>query len=139
MTPAGFWMNFKDDLIVTKNSDQGPWGGYREIYWESKKEKTFNATELIDFASRNGWHVTDSLTYKKSYLKSLTNYDNDYSFAILNEKVLARITSADIRIFVFNTGWIAVEPGNFRDTDKNGFVVINSPGTDLRIFHVWGE
>jgi hypothetical protein len=139
-TPAGFWTNFHEDLIVTKDSDQGPWGGHREIYWKSENERTFTSREIIDFALENGWQLTDSLIYTNDSLRPLTNYlDTDYSHDILNETVLEQIKSSDNYIFVFKTGWIAVEPGNARDTEKNGFVTINSNGTELKVYHLWGE
>lgn len=139
-TPAGFWTNFYEDLMITKNSDQGPWGGHREIHWRSKNEKTFNLEEIIDFASKNGWQLTDSLIYANNSLSPLTKYpETDYSFDILRETVLKQIASDKIYIFVFTTGWTAVEPGNARDTEKNGFVIINSKGTQLMVYHLWGE
>ena len=139
-TPAGFWTNFHKDLIIKKNSDQGPWGGHREIYWKSENEKTFTSREIIDFALENGWQLTDSLIYTNDSLRPLTNYfDTGYSLDILKESVLEQIKSGDNYIFVFKTGWIAVEPGNARDTEKNGFVTINSNGTELKVYHLWGE
>jgi hypothetical protein len=139
-TPAGFWTNFHEDLIVTKDSDHGPWGGHREIYWRSENKRTFTSREIIDFALENGWQLTDSLSYTNNSLRPLTNYlDTDYSYDILNEMVLEQIKSNDNYIFVFKTGWIAVEPGNARDTEKNGFVTINSNGTELKVYHLWGE
>lgn len=139
-TPSGFWTNFHKDLITTKDSDQGPWGGHIEIHWKSEISKTFSSREIVDFASKNGWQLTDSLIYTSESLRQLTNYsDTDYSIDILKENVLKRINSIDKYIFVFKTSWIAVEPGNARETEKNGFAVINSNGTELIVFHLWGE
>ena len=52
-TPAGFWTDFHKDLILTKNSDQGPWGGHREINWKSEANNTFTDKELIEFSENN--------------------------------------------------------------------------------------
>ena len=38
-TPSGFWKNFHSELIEKKSSDQGPFGGTREIEWENTNEK----------------------------------------------------------------------------------------------------
>ena len=139
-TPSAFWTNFHRNLITAKISDQGPRGGHREIHWKSEQGKPFTLKEVIEFASRNGWQLTDSLTYTKDSLVKLTNYsDKNYSFDILKENIIKRNHSVDNYILIFKTGWIAVEPGNARETEKNGFVQINSNGTELMIYHLWGE
>jgi hypothetical protein len=140
VTPAGFWTNFHYDLINKKDSDQGPWGGYREIHWKSKERKTFTSEEVIDFAKQNDWQITDSLNYTNNILEPLTNYNKtDYSADILENTFLKKINSPHNNVFVFKTGWVAVEPGNAKETEKNGFVTINSDGTELIIYHSWGE
>jgi hypothetical protein len=58
---------------TTEDSDQGPWGGRREICWKSEKGKRFTPSEIIDFASKNGWQLTDSLSYMSGSLMPLTN------------------------------------------------------------------
>jgi hypothetical protein len=65
-SPAGFWTNFHSDLILTKNSDQGPWGGRREIYWKSETSKSFTEIELIDYANNNDWKLVDSIHFQRT-------------------------------------------------------------------------
>ncbi len=141
-TPAGFWANFHIDLILTKNSDQGPSGGHREIHWKSKTKNTFTDTELIDFANENDWKLVDSISFSADTLtqNSFSKLKNDdYSLDILKEKILSKLKSSDNKIFVFKTTWLDVEPGNARETFENGFAVLNSDRTELKIFHMWGE
>ena len=141
-TPAGFWTNFHKDLILSKNNDQGPWGGYREIYWKSEAENTFSDNELVDFAEMNDWQIIDSTSFSADTLTgtSFSKLKNDvYSLDILKESILSNLKPKDNKIFIFKTTWLAVEPGNTRETFANGFVILNSDGTELKMYHLWGE
>ena len=140
--PAGFWTDFHKDLMLTKNSDQGPWGGHREINWKSEANNTFTDKELIEFAENNDWELIDSFSFSTDTLtkSSFSKLKNDaYSLDILNESILPRLKTNDNRIFIFKTTWLAVEPGNTRETFENGFAVLNSDGTELKVCHLWGE
>ncbi len=141
-TPAGFWTDFHKDLLLTKNSDQGPWGGHREIYWKSETNNSFTDKELIEFADKNDWQLVDSISFSadsitKNSFSKLKN--DDYSLDILKETVLPKLKTKNNRIFIFKTTWLAVEPGNARETYENGFAVLNSDGTELKVYHLWGE
>ncbi len=141
-TPAGFWTDFHKELILTKNSDQGPWGGHREINWKSEFANTFIDKELIEFANKNDWKLLDSISFSADTLtkNSFSKLKNDdYSLDIINESILPKLKINDNRLFIFKTTWLAVEPGNTRETFENGFAVLNSDGTELRIYHLWGE
>ena len=141
-TPAGFWTDFHKDIILTKNSDQGPWGGHREINWKSEANNTFTDKELIEFADKYYWKLIDSISFSADTLtkNSFAKLKNDdYSLDILYESILPKLKTKDNRIFIFNTTWLAVEPGNTRETFENGFAVLNSDGTELKVYHLWGE
>jgi len=141
-TPAGFWTDFHKDLMLTKNSDQGPWGGHREINWKSETNNTFTDKELIDFTNQNDWKLLDSVSFSIDTLtkESFSKLKNDdYSLDILNESILPKLKSKNNKIFIFKTTWLAVEPGNTRETFENGFAVLNSDRTELKIYHLWGE
>ena len=141
-TPASFWTNFHKDLILTKSSDQGSWGGHREINWKSEANNTFTDKDLIEFADKNDWKLIDSISFSVNTLTkdrfSILKND-DYSLDILNESILPKLKSTDNKIFIFKTTWLKVEPGNTRETFENGFAVLNSDGTELKIYHLWGE
>ncbi len=141
-TPAGFWTEFHSDLILTKKSDQGPWGGQREINWESKSKNVFTNNELIEFAEKNGWKFIDSTSFDADTLTkgglSQLKID-DYSQDILIDSVLPMLESKNNKILVFKTNWLKVEPGDTRETFEDGFVAISLDGTILKIYHVWGE
>ena len=141
-TPAGFWTDFHNNLIIKKNSDQGPWGGQREINWKSETNNSFTDKELIEFADMNDWKIIDSISFSANTLtkNSFSKLKNDdYSLDILNESILPKLKTNDNRIFIFKTTWLNVEPGNARETFENGFAVLNTDGTELKVYHLWGE
>ncbi len=141
MAPAGFWTSFRKELIEINESDQGPWGGHREIRWKADNATRFNTQTILDFARKNGWTLTDSLTLVSDALlcENGVNKD-DYMFDILTRTVLPEWKPMDVKIYVFKTGWISVRPGNDEtDTEKNGFVGISNDGKTLLVYHQWGE
>lgn len=141
-TPSGFWTDYHKELILTKNSDQGPWGGNREINWKSKTNNSFTDKELIEFANKNDWKFIDSLSFSKDNLtkNSFSKLKNDdYSLDILYNDIVPKLKKNDSKIFIFKTTWLNVEPGNTRETFENGFAVLNTDKTELKVFHLWGE
>lgn len=63
ITPAGFWTDLHKDIMLTKKSDHGLWGGHTEIKWKSEVKNTFTNKELIEFASNNDWKLKDSISF----------------------------------------------------------------------------
>jgi hypothetical protein len=61
-TPAGFWLDFRKDLLVRSISDQGPYGGKRELFWKGNRSNQFSSRELVEFATKNGWQLVDSIS-----------------------------------------------------------------------------
>ena len=109
---------------------------------EKWSKNTFYVKELIEYAKKNDWKVVDSVSFitdtltKNSFIKLKID---DYSLEILKERVLSKLNPKDNKIFIFKTSWLAVEPGNARETFENGYAILNSDGTELRIYHLWGE
>jgi hypothetical protein len=142
ITPSAFWTDFHNGFVTTTNSNQGPWGGQREIAWKSEINNTFKDKDLIEFADKNDWKLIDSMSFSADTLTKNTFAklkNDDYSLQILNEFILPKIKSKNGKIFVFKTTWLNIEPGNTRETFENGFGVLNSNRTELEIFHFWGE
>lgn len=139
--PAGFWANFHKDLLIVNTSDHGPWGGYSTWLWKSDTT-TFTDAAVIDFAKKNGWTIADSLALLADTINS-TNLPalkvDAYSVDLLKSTVIPRLEPGDCTIIIFKTSWLAVEPGNARETFVNGFAVLNVAGTRLKMYHQWGE
>jgi hypothetical protein len=142
LSPAGFWTEFHSDLITAKYSDQGPWGGHRKISWKSETGNFFTPQKVIDFAEKNGWKLVDSISFSADTLtkNSVIVFKNDgYSTDIFRHEVLPELTAKDNKVLVFETDWLEVEPGNARETFEDGFAVLNSGMTELKVFHLWGD
>ena len=141
-TPAGFWTNFQNNHIKENNSNQGPWGGHTEVFWKGDTQNTFSDFKLIEYAQKNNWKLVDSISFS---VDSIADNDftklkiDDYSLTILKKNIQLNAASNDYKVFIFKTNWLAVEPGNARETFENGFAIINSNGTELSIYHLWGE
>ena len=130
--PSGFWLDYKNEFIVSKNSDNGPFGGETKITWFC--EKKIADKNVINYAERNGWELVDSVN-SDSEINKKANYSDE----ILNDNVLSKLNKKDLTIYKFKTGWIAVKPGNESETEINGFVVLNSERTKLIVYQLWGE
>lgn len=144
--PAGFWTNYRIQNLVENNSNQGPFGGRRSLYWHSDIDKTFRSDQLIAFALKNGWEVHDSLNISRDALKSWESEGPKFPFSykdfIINDSrnlVFPRWITTDSKLYRFTTGWVALEPGTNIETNKNGYILISSNGKDLSIYHLWGE
>jgi len=150
LTPAGFWKGFKSNLLVKNISDQGPYGGHRAMFWKSKKPNTFNSVNVIDFARKNSWDFVDSFKFKPEQMKlwqkdnklvfpfSYTNFsDTMTKFSTI--ECFPRWINSQITVLKFETDWEAIEPGNAKQTEENGFAVINKDGTEMSVYHLWGE
>ncbi len=141
-TPAGFWKDYHKEKITNNISDQGPSGGHRNIIWKSKALQTFNSKDIIEFATKNGWTFIDSNYISTDTIKSVTQDENmsiEYWEDILRTDVLPKWKAQRVLVLKFKTGWIAVEPGNLKETEINGFATLNADKTVLNIYHKWGE
>jgi hypothetical protein len=130
--PSGFWLDYKNEFIVSKNSDNGPFGGETKIAWYCEKE--IADKDVINYAEKNGWKLIDSVNSDSEMIRN-----DSYSDEILNNNLLSKLNEKDLTVYKFKTDWIAVKPGNETETDINGFVVLNSERTKLTVYQLWGE
>lgn len=149
-TPAGFWKNYEKDLVVKNISDQGPFGGHRAVYWKSEKKNAFTSAHVLQFAKKNGWTLIDSSQYNSNKTSKWT-YNNKavfpltstgFSDAVENNTQLEnfpRWFGGQVTVFKFKTGWETINPGTHNSIEENGFVLINSDGTEMAVYHLWGE
>jgi hypothetical protein len=45
----------------------------------------------------------------------------------------------ELTVYRFKTGWVLIDPGGDSSIEENGFVVIKDDGTQMAIYHLWGE
>jgi len=108
VTPGGFWTNYRKDLIVENLSDQGPYGGHREIFWRSNKKNTFSVRNLVEFAAKNKWRLADSIQMTVETLRKWTNNGQTLPFTSSNFTDTSIIKTAfpnwinsDLRLYRF--------------------------------------
>ena len=101
----------------------------------------FKAKELLDFGLSNDWQLVDSLTITKndSIVINPEINTNNYSDNILIQIISNELVWNDFKIYRFKTGWIKVEPGNFRETDVTGILALKIDKTEFYVYHCWGE
>ncbi len=148
LVPAGFWQKYKKGLIQKEQSDQGPWGGYRILHWESKDNYNFEPDDILKYAKENGWTLIDSSEYGVNLPKSWTysdkkvfpyNYDESIDLDNQINDKLQRWIESDFKLFSFKTGWIIINPGTDESTERTGFVLISNDNRKLTVYHLWGE
>jgi hypothetical protein len=148
--PAGFWKSYKKDLLVENVSDQGPYGGHSAIYWKSDRSNKFSSIQVLEFAKQNDWILVDSSAYSSDQTNKWTyNKKNvfpltsaGFSGTVENNTALEhfpRWFGGPIKVYIFKTGWVTIEPGTDHSIEENGFVTINSDGTAMAVYHLWGE
>lgn len=139
LSPAEFWRKFNTELIVTKSSDQGPYGGERQIEWKNLNGK-IKSNDFLKFANENGWKLIDSIEITNNELNKnkLRNLDK-YAEEIIIEEILPKISNQNSKIFIFKTGWIRIKPGNEIETEQNGFLVSEDNSKTFKLFQNWGE
>jgi len=149
-TPSGFWEDYNTRFLVSDISDQGPQGGHRAVYWRSDKTFSFDTKDILDFATKNGWTLTDSSTFNQEQTITWI-YDNKEIFPlsgtgfndsiknISTYKYFPRWFGGPLRLYKFKTGWVTIEPGTGNPMEENGFVLLNQDKTELTVYHLWGE
>ncbi len=150
MTPAGFWKSYKSNFLIKNISDQGPWGGHRAMYWKGDKPNTFNSKDVMDFAIKNSWKLIDSMEFEPGEMKDW--YDGNKPFFpvsdsgfdksaedLSNAESFPRWITTKLKVYTFKTGWTTVYPGTDKSFEENGFVVIDSSGSEMSVYHLWGD
>ncbi len=150
LTPADFWTKFQNPFLVENISGQGPWGGHRAMYWKIDKRNTFRSKTVLDFASKNGWQLIDSSAYSSDDLENWklsnklifplsSNGFDKISKNDINYNNFPRWINSDLKMYKFKTGWIVIDPDTNNSIEENGFVIINDKGTEMSVYHLWGD
>lgn len=142
-------MNFQKEDLKENISDHGAYGGHIAMHWKLK-EGTFRSREVIDFATGNGWELVDSLEVQPDDLKTW-DYNGrpvfplsfrGFSSTPVNDSAhekFPRWMNTGLKVYMFKTGWITVEPGTGISNEVNGFVVLGGRGSEMSVYHLWGE
>ncbi|MFC6267916.1 hypothetical protein [Frigoriflavimonas asaccharolytica] len=135
ISPAKFWQDFHSDLIITENSDQGPFGGTAEIIWDNNLQN-IDKSDFLKFAFENGWNLKDSLKVKNGILNENSS---DFSFQLINQNNLINSDFKDATIYIFQTDLLKLKADTEISTENNAFLFINKENSKLKMFNIWGE
>lgn len=129
--PAGFWKTYESDLIVQKESDQGPWGGERAITWHSDSPGTLTFDNASRFAASQGWKLVERAHYDGGA--------GNVPFVQQIKSMRPEFLRTPSTIGRFETGWIREEPGTEETSPAFGYVQVSDDGTQMYVHHFWGN
>ena len=145
-TTGAFWSDFREDDLRENESDQGPWGGKREMYWKADGGHGFTRSEVIAYAEDNDWELKDTVTIPAERLSNWKNgsqpafpftYDGTFEDIDLIHPFKRWITT-DVILYRFITGNCAIDAMDEK-TWENGYILISKDGRELSVYHFWGE
>lgn len=147
LRPAGFWSEYQQQRLEKNKWDLGPWGGFAAMHWRAPRNSTFSVKDIVDFAKQNGWERVDTISIAGDVTKTWMNFTNpvfpftytDFSDYEHLDFRFPRWIDSDVVIHRFKTGWVALEPGNAKQTDINGYIVVSADKRQFSVYHIWGE
>lgn len=148
--PAGFWAVYQTEFLKDEMSNQGPWGGYRAIHWESADMHEFEEKSVLKFAEESGWSLINCFPVDQNRLEEWVKNDEDIFPAFLTGfeygsqdsisfRDFPRWIKQDLTVCKFKTGWVRLFPGTDDWTSENGFILISKDGRKMTLYHLWGE
>ena len=155
--PAGFWKNFRSNLIVASHSDQGPWGGTRWIHWTAPEGARLAFAEVAEFARQNGWKCEKPQSVSAAQMRGwmqagkpiLADWlfdappgvpiDFDKPDRLRASGSFSRHITDDSLILRCDSGWIRTLGPSGRDETAYAFILSERSGRRLAIYHIWGE
>ena len=138
--PGNFWSRLHTDYIIQNISDQGPRGGHREIFWESKKPATFSATEIIQFAQTHGWKFVDSSYNYSGLSKTWHVFNTREASPPFQNTYFDKWAKTDWKLLQFDSKWTREsEAGSGEFVTSYGYILLNNERNMMMFIHVWGE
>jgi hypothetical protein len=126
--PAGFWKLYRPEFVVSQHSDQGPWGGERQIEWRTANVRTFSFAEAKAFAERQGWKLLAQTRYESPPLVAPAAKPHEPHFLPIPSTVGR-----------FDSAWIREDPGSGDASTAFGYVQVSDDGTRMYVYHFWGN
>ena len=151
VTPSGFWLRHKSDLITEKLNDQGPWGGTLAINWKAKPNSEFTIADFIEVAEQNSWKLVDSMKIAQAELKNLTelkkpiirlplkNFEPNSKEVDYKSQPLPRWINTNSKLYTFKTNRLIFDSGTDDSTTENGFILFSENGMEMTVYQIWGE
>ena len=153
LAPAGFWANYRPELIVQKYSDQGPWGGIRWVHWVAPAPGMFTLAGVESFATSHGWVCQKPVAYSAQQIHAWRYPQQNAGkpvfplhFGSANRppvdatvREFPRHIDGDSLVVQCDSRWARVEPGSGKSSTAFGYIQIDRSGTRLAVYHLWGE
>lgn len=146
LSPASFWKNLDNEHIVKSTSDQGPWGGKRTISWKNRAG-IYKRGYVVRFAEKNGWKlkyttVIDTLLDRNISIDNEGLSPEDAELVLYGGNTDANYSFSGCvnngcTLYEFDSGWTKVI--EWEDVMATGYILVNSAGTRMTMFHSWGE
>ena len=125
--PAGFWKNFRSNLIVASHSDQGPWGGTRWIHWTASEA---DAVFTMDDVAAYVWTYDGKPVFPFDFEPPILDLARgEFPRHIVDDTLLVRCDS----------GWMRTLGPTGGDETAYGHILFEKSGRRLAIYHLWGE
>lgn len=139
LMPGSFWKILYKDDIVHHISDQGPWGGHREIFWRAENSTRFSKEKVIAFAETNGWKFVDSITRFSSHSKKWYVSDKEVTAPFQNA-YFDKWVRRDMNLLRIDSKWIIEsEAGSGEFVTAYAYVLFSDDSNEMIFLHVWGE
>jgi len=148
-TPSGFWESFEPQFLKENISNQGPFGGRRAMYWKAA-QVTIKSQDILNYTHKEGWEVIDSLEVQTEDMSKWIYNGNPifplshdgFSVKRINNamhKHFPRWITAKAKVYLFTTDWAVFDLGTDESNYENGFVLLSDDGSEMSVYHIWGE
>lgn len=153
--PAAFWRTFEPELLDKEDAYDIPNGGRQTFHWSTSELNRFNPDSVLAFAIKNGWEPTDTIEFSR---KEMNDWESDDMLLFpfyFNGTIkmysqedsiphpwtsFERFIDEDLTIYICRTDTLLVSPGGpAESTFVNSFILLNSDGTQLTTYNLWGE
>jgi hypothetical protein len=123
------------------------------MHWKVPAPDKFIARDVAAKAATAGWKHIDTLHFSRTDIRMwrehgkpvfpltfrgfIPNYGADRSSDSGTVR-FPRWIDSDCQVLVFKTGWVKT---TFDDehSDESGFVVLSKDGTEMSVYHLWGD
>ncbi len=147
---GSFWEDYRKDFLKENKSEQSGWGGHRALHWSGSAE-SFNESDVLSFAKKHGWEFVEKIEITESELSSW-EYMKQPIFPLSHEgfevnpntssstfQHFPRWIKTGLKVYSFETGVLAIQPGTDEELEVNGFVLISKDSKEMSAYHLWGE
>jgi hypothetical protein len=136
LVPSGYWKGYRSDAIVKQYSDQGPWGGERWIFWDSRSGERFTEADVKRFAEKNGWKFLRRIEASSQSISTTSLFRNGYDRA---REGFPKLITGNSVVLKFDSHLMREDPGTNEMSTSYGYVQLSKDGCRMIVYHLWGN